>query len=219
MLTEFRHRQVLVDAQESEELRRKKLRGKIFSFFVCSTRRLHGNGPRFAANRQGSATTLENRMKVFFPKTSARETPARGENGKQGASRVPKRQNADSSGSSLNGTCSGKRERGDRALAAVVPSICRDVGSGHRQRGRWNDLALSGLIVVSSDAEALHFGLQGSAFQSETLCSPILTRDDAVGFREDSDDVLPFSIVEGVVLAIGTAVLGLDFFQRNPQHS
>ena len=45
-------------------------------------------------------------------------------------------------------------------------------------------------IILARDIQALHFGLQGGTFQSQTLGGPFRTRQNSSGFSEDARALL-----------------------------
>jgi len=102
----------------------------------------------------------------------------------------------------------------------VLPSKCRVFGNETSAVEKREDSAIvSAEIVAASDTKALHFGLQSSSFQCEALCGPVWTRDDTVRFPQNADDMLPFGVVERMVISSERYfIVDLVFFQRNPQH-
>jgi hypothetical protein len=50
-------------------------------------------------------------------------------------------------------------------------------------------------VVLACDFQALHFGLQGGAFQAKATSGPIWPGEHASGFAEHPQDVLALSII------------------------
>src|SRR5450432_4895024 len=71
-------------------------------------------------------------------------------------------------------------------------------------------------VVAAGDLQALHLGLQGGAFQAETMGGAVGAGKGASSFAQDAENVLPLGVVQAM---IERGRRGGDFFfqfrQRN----
>ena len=60
-------------------------------------------------------------------------------------------------------------------------------------------------VVPACNFQALHFGLQRGAFQSQTLGGAFRAGENSMYFSQDSDNVPPLGLIKVMLCAIGLA--------------